>query len=443
MAEELALEAAVEAEPLETGAETLESTTSEETGAETTERPEQTSGEDVPAPQIYKAIKEALKAHDPNALRQVRKALHLMDEVKAKAPDGIGKLVERMELVNQLDDDDEDPEYQPGTRTFDEVIERTVAERTFWRDYDRSFQAGDPAIVNQMVEANPESFQKILPIALDKYAELNPEGFSSIICRSAAQYFESAQIPLQMEVLDMLLPRESNDPSTLRVIQAFQAIKKTINDIRGWAQKPVAPKVVTGGGSAPVTPANQNGNGVDAETKLRNYEWSNAVAPKSNNYAAQEAIRVFGEKKFNAGEVGQLQKAIKDEINARIAINPAYQRKIAGFLKANNKTAYTMAVESEHKRIISGAIKRLGDDILAKRSNGAAKPKPVVTAKPGVPTASQNGDERFDLVAGPPRTQGLEIDHRRMNQLGGGQGMKWLRENKAYVVGRKNPVKWR
>lgn len=435
MADEMVLDTGTETElePLEAGAEVEAAQTGTE--GEGADQQAAIAGEDVPAPQIYKAIKEALKAHDPNALRQVRKALHLMDEVKAKAPDGIGKLVERMELMKQLDDDDEDPNYEPGTRTFDEVIARTMGERTFWRAYDSAFQAGDPAIVNQMIEANPESFQKLIPAAMDKFAELNPDGFSALVCKSIDGYLQSKEIPLQMALLARVLPPSATDPAMQTVIEAFARIKEVLGGISAWAQKPVTPKAVEGGAVKPGVQAQPPATLEDRELAVKNVEWAGAVNPKSFAFAGNEAIRVFGEKKFTGPEIESLKKAVKDEINARTAINGAYQKKIKGFLKANNRTAYNMAVESEHKKIITGAIKRLGDDIISKRTGAIKKPAQQQQQRQQVQNQGAV-DERFEIIAGAPRSQGLQVDFKR-NPAG------WLEKNQAYVVGRKNPVKWR
>ncbi len=435
MADEMVLDTGTEAEiePIEAPAEGAEPGVEAETSTEAGTAAPATE-EDVPAPQIYKAVKEALKAHDPNTLRQVRKALHLMDEVKAKAPDGIGKLVERMELVNQLDDDVEDPEYVPGTRTFDEVIERTMAERTFWRAYDTAFQSGDPSVINQMVEANPNSFQKLLPAAFDKYAELNPDGFSALVCRSVDGFLQKSEIPLQLALLTRVLPQTSTDPSMMTVIEAFEKIKTALGGISAWAKRPVEPKEIAASAAKPGAGAQPAATLEDRELNVKNVEWGSAVAPKTNTFAANEALRVFGEKKFTAPEIEQLKSAVKAEINARTRINDAYQKKIKGFLKANNRTAYNMAVESEHKKIITGSIKRLGDDILGKRA-AAPKPKPAAQPKAAA-IAPEPGEERFELIAGPPRTQGLQVDFKR-NPSG------WLEKNQAYIVGRKQPVKWR
>ena len=423
----------------ETELEPLAITEAAEPGTETetveAEPAELTEGEDQPAPAIYKAVKEALKSHDPNLVRQVRKALVLADELKAKAPDGLDSLVQRMELVKQLDDDPEDAEYVPGTRTFDEVVSNTIAERTFWREFDASFAKGDPSVVNHMLEQNPEAFQKLVPIAFDRYAEVNPDGFSALVCKSVDGFLQQSQIPLQMALLERVLPTESNDPGMKTVIEAFTKIKAVLGSISGWAQKPIQPKKVEGSTQQPGNQQQPNATLEDRELAVKNVEWAGDVNPKTNAFAAKEALRMFGEKKFTAPELESLRKAIKDEINARTAIDQPYQKSIKGFLKAGNRTAYNMAVKAKHEKIVTGAIKRLGDDILAKR---AAKAKPAVN-QPKV--ANQNGnqgtaDERFEMIAGAPRTQGLQVDFKR-NPPG------WLEKNQAYVVGRKNPVKWR
>ncbi len=442
MAEEMVLDAGTEVEePLETGSEGSESSEIGSESTESTETGHETErAEDKPAAQIYKSIKEALKAHDPSALRQVRKALHLMDEVKSKAPDGLGKLVERMEAISQLDDDDEDAEYVPGTRTMEEVIERTLNERNFWRNFDKGFQIANPEVINHMATQNPVAFQRLIPIAFDKFAEINPDGFSALVCKSVDGFLAKSGIPLQMELMARVLPESSTDPAVQTLIDGFSKIKAALGGISAWAQKPIEPKVAAGNETRSADGSAQGATLEDREISVKNVEWTASINPKTNQFAVNEVLRVFGKGKFTAPEVEQLKKSIKQEINGRITMNSGYQKKIKGFLKANNRTAYNMAVESEHKKIISGAIKRLGDDILAKRPTGAKKSVPAQkTTQTGQKTVQQNaqsGDTRFEMIAGAPRTQGLTVDHKRTVR-----GM--LEKNTAYVVGRKAPVKWR
>lgn len=432
MADELVLDTVVE-EPVETEVDAGTETT---TGTEAVETEEQGTGEsaaDAPVASVWKEVKDKLK-DSPNLHRQVKAALHAYEKMKTGFPDGMETAVKRLEAVSQLDDDPEDPDYVQGSRTFEEVISNTVAERTFWRDFDTAFQSGDPRVINQMIETNPVSFQKLIPDAMDRYQQLNPEGYSAYICKSVDSYLTQNKIPLQIEILDMLLPESSTDASTQRVIAAFQAIKGVISGIQTAAQGKIEPKSASG--TAPVTPGASTGPSIeDRELNVRHNEWLPEIRQRSEAYAANEALKLAGKTRFTPAEVSKMQNFVRTEVNVRTKANDAFQKRVKGLLKANNKAAYSMTVESEHKKIISEAVKRIVPQIISERAKPGPKPGQQA-AKPGTAVASKPGDEQFELIAGPPRTMGLKVDLRRTSNA-------MLASDRAYIEGRAKPVRWR
>jgi hypothetical protein len=386
------------------------------------------SSEPVSAASTWKQVKERLK-DSPELHRQVKKALHFMDDANKRLPDGIAKVSERLQLVSQLDDNPGDPEYVAGSTPLEDVISNTLAERSFWRDYDSAFQAGDVKVLNQMIEANPESFQKLIPQAMDQYAEMNPDGFSAYICKSVSSYLNNQQIPLQMALLERVLPVESDDPGLRTVIEAFKAIKGVFETINATAKNPIAVKTGT-------QQAQSQSQGNDLESReqtILHDEWLREIRPRSESFAVAEVQKIAPKTKFTPSEVASIQTAVRQEINARVRVNTAYQGKIKSLLKAKNKTAYAMTVESEHKKIIPGAAKRAVDDVLAKRKAGIAK----AAAKPaekGVQAVQQSGGNQYEWISDSPARLGLRVDFRR-----GGI----TPDNTAYIVGREKPVKWK
>ena len=104
--------------------------------------------------------------------------------------------------------------------------------------------------------------------------------------------------------------------------------------------------------------------------------------------------------------------------------------------KAKNKAGYGMTVESEHKKIIPGAVKRAVDDVLAKRSgqvkkpavNGSGKPQVTQSVAPGV------NNQQYEWISDSPARLKMQVDYRR-----GGI----LPDNTAWIVGKTKPVKWK
>ena len=431
MADEAVLDIGAELES--EGAEEVEQ--GAEAEAEGAEQAESIDGEPASAASTWKQLKDKLK-DSPDLHREVKKALHHWEESRKLLPDGVAKTVERLKLMEQLDDNTDDAEYVPGSTPIEQVISNTLAERSFWRDYDNAFQTGDPKIINQMVEANPESFQKLAPLAMDRFQEVNPEDFSTYICRSVSGYLVNAGIPRQLDILELVLPQQADEPNLQRVIEAFKTIKGAVEQINTTAKRPMVPKAIQG--QQPGTKTGTEVNNLEQrETRVTVQEWLGEIRPRSEAFAVAEVKRIAPSVKFTATETNSIRNAVREEVNARVKANTAFLKKVASFAKAKNKTSYAMASESEHKKIIPGAVKRAVDDVLAKRKAGQGK-KAAATVqqaqKPGVQAQQQTDNNKYELISDSPTRLGMKVDFRR----GGIQA-----DNTAYIVGRAKPVKWK
>jgi hypothetical protein len=431
MADEAVLDIGAELES--EGAEEVEQGVESE--VEGAEQAQSVDGEPASAASTWKQLKDKLK-DSPDLHREVKKALHHWEESRKLLPDGVAKTVERLKLIEQLDDNPEDAEYVAGSTPIEQVISNTLAERGFWRDYDRAFQSGDPKLINQMVEANPESFQKLIPAAMDRFADVNPEGFSAYICKSVSGYLGNAGIPLQLALLERVLPQTSEEPNLQTVIEAFKAIKGVVEQINTTAKNPIAPKAIQG--QQPGAKTGTEGNNLEQrEMNVLHDEWLREIRPRSESFTVNEVKKIAPSVKFTPVEVNSIRNAVRTEINARVTANTAYQGKIKSLLKAKNKTSYSMTVESEHKKIIPGAVRRAVDDVLAKRKSGQGKKASATgqqAQKPGVQAQQQTDNNKYEWISDSPTRLGLKVDFRR----GGIQA-----DNTAYIVGRAKPVKWK
>jgi hypothetical protein len=386
---------------------------------------EETEGSELSGAPLWQAIKNSFNPNtDKKTVEQVRKGIYALDQAGKLHPEGIKGVSAVLESVKRLSDDAENPDAVP----VEQMIDDTLSERTFWRDFDTKFQAGDPALVGEMATANAEAFQKLVPEALNKFAELNPDGYSSLIAKAAAGYFGTEEIQKARWTLDSIIPQTSDDPAVQRLIEGYTVIKNALNGLSAMAAKPIATPTTKTAATEPqrTTP------GEDPAMRLRDIEWNATIAPTSNGLMVSEATKVLGNAKLTAPEIDKLRGKFKEEINARVGINPGYQNALKAYLKANNKAAYLQRVNSEHKKIITGAAKRLVDDVLAERKTApkAGVTKPSITTKPAV-----EGAIRYERIAGPPQTQNLKVDLAKTPQ-------SMLVKRQAYIQGRKNPVTW-
>jgi hypothetical protein len=410
--------------PIEESADTLESPDTAVEGAEPAEVGAEATGESLSGAPLWKSIKDSFQGKDPKTVAQVRKAIYDSTEVSKRHPEGLKGIDAVLESVKRLSADQETPDAMP----IEQVIEETLGERTFWREFDDKFQAGDPAVVGQMAEANPEAFQKLMPEAFNKFAEVNPDGYSSIVAKAVVGYFNERDIPLQIKLLDRIIPQSSDDPAVQQLIEGYAVIKKAFEGLSAMASKPISTPEVK---KQEVTPQNPQ-NTEDPATRLRDMEWNSVVAPTSNGLMVTEVQKAAGNSKFTQPEIDSIKSKFREEINARVAINSSYQNSLKAYLKANNKAAYIQRVNSEHAKIIKGAAKRIVDDVVAARKT-APKAQAAQPAKASLPPEA--GAIRYERIAGPPQTQGLKVDLGRTPQ-------HMLVKSQAYIIGRKNPVTW-
>jgi hypothetical protein len=165
-------------------------------------------------------------------------------------------------------------------------------------------------------------------------------------------------------------------------------------------------------------------------------EWLREIRPRSESFTVNEIKKIAPSVKFTPAEANSIRNAVRTEINARVGANTAYQGKIKSLLKAKNKTSYAMTVESEHKKIIPGAVKRAVDDVLAKRKTvqGRKTAPGASKTQQGASQAQQTDNTKFEMISDSPTRLGLKVDFRR----GGIQP-----DNTAWIVGRSKPVKWK
>lgn len=397
---------------------------------------------DSTAAEAWKGIRELLKS-SPQHHAQVKKALHHMERFNEKLPDGIEGTLKKLDAMRQLDTNPSDPEYVPGSAPIEDVVSNAVAEIGFWRDFDTAFQAGNGAVIKQMIEANSESFQKLVPEAINEYATMNPQAYSTLICQGIAPYLNSSRIPLHMALAERVLPAVNdpmlNDPKNAgfkTLVEAFQAFKGVFDEIENGSKQKIE-----------IKPAQQHSGSSQAqgqgqipiETREMNVlhdQWLTDIRPRSEKVTVDEVQRQFPGKRFTAAEVSQIRNAVKEEVGARVRTNTGYQQKIKGYLKAKNKASYAMTVESEHKKIIPGAVKRAVGDVLEKRKVTGIK-KPAVAAQGVKPAQQQAGD--FEWITDTPGRLKMQLDFRRM----GGQANEMMRSNRAFVQGRTKEVRWK
>lgn len=387
--------------------------------------------------ELYRAVKEKLKSGNltPQEQRSIRNAIHIAGEADKATNGDLKAFQTEREAYAKLADNPEDG-LTPQQR-----VENVIAERDFWRSFDDKFEKGDPALVDQMAEANPNSFQAVLPSALGKYAELNPEGYSTIIAQGIDGYLQSKEVYLQLALLDRFLPTETNDPATKAVVDAFKAVKDAIGGIQHWAKQPLQAKKVEGAPDK-TGKVNETQSLEDREHNITRYEWNVEAATPNQTLRDSEMQRAATARKVTLtdDEKAKVRSAVAKEFNTRLAANTSYGQAMRGYIQNGNKKAYIDRVTSEGRKMLPAIIARHTNSIIDARPKAGSQQKPAQQAakqpQKAVPATPSNGNQQTQWISGHPKTLNMQIDFNRTTN-----GM--LQRNQAYVKGQKTMVQWK
>jgi hypothetical protein len=437
MPEELVLDAA----PAESGA--IETTETPAVATDTTQ--ETVDNYDTPQPgevhnlrgsELFRAVKEKLKSTlDPQQYRALRNAIHIAGEADRATNGDLKAFQSERSAYSKLTDNPEDG-LTPQQR-----VEQVLDERNFWRDFDGKFEKGDPEVLNQMFEANPNSFQMLVPQALSKLAEVNPDGYSTLIAQGIDGYLQSNEVYMQIAIASRFLPESSTDQPTQAVIDAFKAVKNAVGNIQHWAKQPLQAKKIEGRENPGGIDQNQD-RLAEREHNIVRSEWNiEARKPNSDLYIS-ELNRAATARKvtFTEQEKSKIMTDVIEEFNTRLAGNQLYGQAMRGYITSGNKRAYMDRVSSEGKKMLPSIVARHANAVIDARPKAGTQQKTQASAQPQKiqrqAAPQNNGNQATQWISGHPRTLNMQIDYGRTTN-----GM--LQRNQAYIKGQKTLVQWK
>lgn len=86
---------------------------------------------------------------------------------------------------------------------------------------DSLLDAGDPKVIDQIIEDSPDGFQKIVPHAVNKLREMNPEAFNAMVRPHLIRGLAEANFP---QVVDYLISQLGDKPE----------VQKVVNSMKNW-----------------------------------------------------------------------------------------------------------------------------------------------------------------------------------------------------------------
>ena len=337
------------------------------------EAPEQQPSEKEPEAEpdgrkVEASVRNALakiKATDANAEKQLRKDHYLSRDITQLLPDDTsGTTLQKVKnLVATV-------ETLGGAEGIEELQSKVS-------DYDREidqFSQGDPALLQELHAANPESFVTMTGNALRLLSESNPKGFEQATLPALAQVMESSGMNNAIiRTLDYVKAGKGQEAYDL------------LQEVAGWLHS----KKTAAAELAKVKQSDPERQKLDEEKKT--------IASDKQEIFNQRMGQVFGPK--NSTELGKLVTPFAKEIglagDGLREFNNAVYSKVFAKMKADTqfqKLAQAKIAKGDHQAaaefIASKFADLVGDVFIAHRNlmyPNYAQMKKNAPPKPGAP----------------------------------------------------------
>lgn len=424
MADEAAvIEAPPEIEAPAIAEDAVESTPTEETTQEATES---TEGEGLRGSALWREVKSATQANKPltpQQLSALNKVIHKAQALDTKYPDGLTSLDGAMSAVRQLSEDQSLP--------IADVIQQTIQERNYFREFDSLFTSGKPEFVQKLADASPEAFQNIAPSVFRKYAEVNPDGYATYVSQAVVQHMNSAGVPTHFQVLEAFWPQIPDFPGKQQFQKALASVMGWTDTLTQLAGRKIEQKALP----QPEAGPDRESQLAEREQSIMVTEWNSSLRDQSTSYTLSEIDKAAGTRKLTEKERQDALTKAKEEYTARVQGNRGLTDTLNGYVRAKNKGSFTQRIESEQKKLIPGAARRAVDDVLAARPKAAPRAEGVTLPKKTAAPELQGAPQARWIGEGHPKTKGLEVDLNRTTQ-------PMLIKRQAYLKGQAGLVTW-
>jgi hypothetical protein len=388
------------------------------------------SGESLRGSALWRDVKSATQAGkplNPKQLSALNKVIHRSEAIESKYPEGLSAIEQRMASLKPLIEDEAIP--------FEEAIQKISQERAYFREFDNLFTSGKPEFVDKLSDASPEAFQNIAPAVFRKYAEVNPDGYSAYVAQAVVSHMNSAQVPMQFQVLEAFWPQVPDFPGKQQFQKALASVIDWTDSLKGMAAKKIEQKAIPGTGDQPAGPEREQ-QLAQREMNVTRMDWNASVKAEGVSFVMSEAQKAAGKVALSEKERQTVLAKVGEELEARLTADKRYGEAMQGYLKANNRSSYLQRIQSERKKLIPGAVRRAVDDVIAARPKAAPKAPAAQNSAPRKTSdPALTGAVQFRRIAGPPRTLGMTVDLGKTTHA-------MLEKRQAFIKGEKNPVQW-
>lgn len=310
--------------------------------------------------------------------------------------DAIGGPEKALDLKNQID-------MLGGEAGFQEAI----TDLSDYRAFDELWRNSDPAVVEQLAQSNPASFEALAPVFFGKLGDINPDLYNNIGAKLISMTFGQDGTSMNLMMMQQALAGGNTQ-------LAKQYLDKVITRIQGLEQM------------ANQAPAKRAANPQQQEwqKEKEGYEQQlnqQFVTDLTNANVAWMDPKIDSElnaylgaafSKLPAATKGRVVKAVKDEIwNNHLQINQQFSKQREALIGKRDKDALVRLYKQySPDKLWSQTVRNICEEFAlkpaAKRAGAAAAPKTS-----GQPQQQQKADTGFQRVNKYPKPE--EVDNSR------------------------------
>lgn len=319
---------------------------------------------------VHQAVRTSLgelKKTNPAAANALKQAYFSNQEFQKEFPGGIAEARQIATTLKEFGGTD-------GVRVLKDSAD-------YLEQIDKSFTAGDPAFIDQLAQASPESFVKIMPAAIDKLEQMAPEAFASLFAQRMLGDMNASGLIGELQWLQ----RVAGDNAEIKAVA--DKFVKYLQRLSGFAEKPYA---------APKSQQSQNGNGQQDEERTRFEQekreftitqWRTVAADNVGKVFSSEFSRLTGGRTVTTEQKAAIIELVQNAINR--AETDDDRKKIDDYFASGDQQGYLKFKDSFFKRVVPNAVERATSTILGKKPGpGTQNPtaaRPTPSARPTTP----------------------------------------------------------
>lgn len=304
---------------------------------------------------LYFTNQALTKYGKPGEIRKMKEAIESFGSV-----DSVVKMKQTLDIIGG----------EEGLKQLQGSLEQ-------WNAVDKQFMSGSPEFVDNLIEASPEAFEKIMPTALIRLGSTSPDTYNNMMAQVMMNTFAQNGTIINLSMLKQALAAGNTQLAS----ETFQKIEASIGSIQAIAQQ--APKVKQ---SDPKQQAFEQERQTFQQQQQQAF--TNEVKQVNDQFirstVTKELTTFLKGKKPSDAQLNRIDSAIREEIGAVLDKNNALKQQVEALRNRRDKDGLVRLYKQHIGKLLPETTRKIAREFGL--NPGTAGKKAVVKpgAKPGV-----------------------------------------------------------